>query len=54
MENNKHIAIIGGTGMLGLPVVKEFINAGFKVTAFLKVLTSLWPTCEINLYLLML
>ena len=36
MENNKHIAIIGGTGMLGLPVVKEFINAGFKVTALVR------------------
>lgn len=36
MKNNKHIAIIGGTGMLGLPVVTEFINAGFKVTALVR------------------
>ena len=36
MENKKNIAIIGGTGMLGLPVVKELINAGFNVTALVR------------------
>ena len=36
MESKKNIAIIGGTGMLGLPVVKELINAGFNVTALVR------------------
>jgi putative NADH-flavin reductase len=30
----KKIAIIGATGMLGQPVAKEFIDAGFEVTLF--------------------
>jgi uncharacterized protein YbjT (DUF2867 family) len=29
----KKIAVIGATGMLGLPVVAELVNAGFEVTA---------------------
>jgi len=36
MENKKNIAIIGGTGMLGLPVAMELINAGFNVTALVR------------------
>jgi len=34
--NNKNIAIIGATGMLGAPVAKELVNAGFKVTALVR------------------
>ena len=36
MENKKNIAIIGGTGMLGLPVAKELLNAGYNVTALVR------------------
>lgn len=32
----KKIAIIGATGMLGQPVTKEFINAGFDVTLLVR------------------
>ena len=32
----KKIAIIGGTGMLGIPVVIELLNAGFEVTALVR------------------
>ena len=30
------IAVIGATGMLGLPVVEELVNAGFQVTALVR------------------
>ena len=36
MESKKNIAIIGGTGMLGLPVAEELITAGFNVTALVR------------------
>jgi len=36
METNKNIAVIGATGMLGLPVVKELVNAGFIITALVR------------------
>jgi putative NADH-flavin reductase len=32
----KRIAIIGSTGMLGQPVTKEFINAGFQVSLLVR------------------
>ena len=32
----KKIAVIGATGMLGIPVVEELIKAGFEVTALVR------------------
>ncbi|MEQ1697758.1 MAG: NAD(P)H-binding protein [Hyphomicrobiaceae bacterium] len=32
----KKIAVIGATGMLGIPVVEELTNAGFQVTALVR------------------
>lgn len=32
----KKIAIIGSTGMLGQPVTKAFINAGFEVSLLVR------------------
>lgn len=32
----KKIAVIGATGMLGIPVVIELVNAGFEVTALVR------------------
>jgi hypothetical protein len=33
MENKKQITVIGATGNIGVPVVRNLINAGFKVKA---------------------
>ncbi len=32
----KKITVFGATGMLGLPVVKELVNAGFEITAMVR------------------
>lgn len=36
MSQIKRIAIIGATGMLGQPVTRELVRAGFKVTALVR------------------
>lgn len=32
----KKITVIGATGMIGTPVTKELVKAGFEVTAFVR------------------
>ena len=32
----KKITVIGATGMIGIPVTKELIKAGFEVTALVR------------------
>lgn len=36
MDNRKQITVIGATGKIGIPVVKNLINSGFKVKAILR------------------
>jgi hypothetical protein len=36
-QKMKKITVIGATGMIGIPVTKELINAGFDVTALVSV-----------------
>ena len=47
----KKITVFGGTGMLGRPVVRELINAGFEVTAMVrdteKAVVKLPETCTL-------
>ncbi|MBK9378342.1 MAG: NAD(P)H-binding protein [Saprospiraceae bacterium] len=33
---SKNISIIGATGMIGIPVTKELVKAGFNVTALVR------------------
>lgn len=36
MKQIEHITVLGGTGMLGRPVVRELVTAGFRVTAMVR------------------
>ena len=36
MGNIKNVAIVGATGMLGVPTAKQLVNAGFNLTALVR------------------